>query len=100
MTISSVDLRTEAASGTVVVGPRRALAVSAVRVQGTLHCDVDRAEVKLRYRGGAVSAAVETTEDGFTLRLEEPAEAVAPGQVAVLYDRGAVVGAGTILEAR
>ena len=33
---------------------------------------------------------------GFRLQLDEPASAVAPGQVAVLYDDDAVVGAGII----
>ena len=36
------------------------------------------------------------TRDGFALELDEPVEAVAPGQVAALYDDGAVVGAGVI----
>jgi tRNA U34 2-thiouridine synthase MnmA/TrmU len=44
-----------------------------------------------------VPAAVGATESGFTLELETPAYGVAPGQAAVLYDEGAVVGAGTIL---
>ena len=34
------------------------------------------------------------TDDGFALELDEPAYGVAPGQVAVLYDDDAVVGAG------
>jgi tRNA U34 2-thiouridine synthase MnmA/TrmU len=34
------------------------------------------------------------------LELEEPAEAVARGQVAVLYDDDAVVGAGVITGSR
>ena len=33
------------------------------------------------------------------LRLEQPAFAVAPGQVAVLYDDDAIVGAGVIVAA-
>ena len=36
------------------------------------------------------------TADGFTLDLDEAFDAVAPGQVAVLYDDDAVVGAGVI----
>ena len=36
-------------------------------------------------------------DDGFRLELDQPAYGVAPGQAAVLYDEGAVVGAGTIL---
>ena len=43
-----------------------------------------------------VGAAVTPTERGFELSLDEPVEAVAPGQVAVLYADEAVVGAGVI----
>jgi tRNA U34 2-thiouridine synthase MnmA/TrmU len=42
---------------------------------------------------------VSSTEDGFVLELHEPVDAVAPGQVAVLYEDDAVVGAGVILGA-
>ena len=55
-----------------------------------------RSEVKLRYRSAPVGASVVTTEDGFALELDEPVDAVAPGQVAVLYDGDVVVGAGII----
>ncbi len=48
----------------------------------------------------ATPADVEPTADGFRLVLDEPALAVAPGQVAVLYDDGAVVGAGVIVAAK
>ena len=37
--------------------------------------------------------------DGFSLTLDEPVHAVAPGQVAVLYDDDAIVGAGIIVGA-
>ena len=57
---------------------------------------VDRAEAKLRYRSPAVPARVEATSTGFQLELDSPAYAVAPGQAAVLYERGAVVGSGLI----
>jgi tRNA U34 2-thiouridine synthase MnmA/TrmU len=39
---------------------------------------------------------VEETEHGFSLALDEPAYGVAAGQIAVLYDRGVVVGAGLL----
>ena len=55
-------------------------------------------DAKLRYRSPSVPATIEPTDDGFELELDEPVEAVAPGQVAVLYDGGAVVGAGVIQE--
>ncbi|MET0201561.1 MAG: tRNA 2-thiouridine(34) synthase MnmA [Gaiellaceae bacterium] len=92
-------LRSEAATNTVVVGPRAALAIRAVRVRGRLHVPVSRAEAKLRYRSPAVETAVGPAAGGFRLELAQPAYGVAPGQAAVLYDDGAVVGAGTIVSA-
>ena len=89
-------LRTDAATNTVVVGPRAALACSDVLVEGRLHVPVVRAEAKLRYRSSAVSARVSPREGGFRLELDEPAFAVAPGQVVALYDDGAVVGSGVV----
>ena len=89
-------LRTDAASNVLVVGPRTALGVRRVTADGALHVPVERAEAKLRYRSAPIAAAVEPVEGGFALELDDPAEAVAPGQVAVLYDGDAVVGAGVI----
>jgi tRNA-uridine 2-sulfurtransferase len=91
-------LRTDRAANTLVVGPREALRTRRVRAVGALHLPVRRAHAKLRYRSSSVSATVEPTDDGFELELDEPVEAVAPGQVAVLYDGGAIVGAGVIRE--
>ena len=71
-----------------------------VEVEGRLYLPLERAEAKLRYRSDPVPAEVEPTESGFALDLEEPASAVAPGQVAVLYDDDAVVGAGIIVAAK
>jgi tRNA-specific 2-thiouridylase len=93
-------LRADASTATLVVGPRRSLATRTVEANGTLHLDVDRAEVKLRYRSAVVEASVTATGDGFLLELDEPVDAVAPGQVAVLYDGDAVVGSGVITETR
>ena len=92
-------LRTEAATNTVVVGPRAALAIRVVHVRGRLHVPVSRAEAKLRYRSPAVETAVGPAAGGFRLELAQPVYGVAPGQAAVLYDDGAVVGAGTIVSA-
>jgi tRNA-uridine 2-sulfurtransferase len=93
-------LRTDAATNTLVVGPRRALEVDEVEAEGRLYLPVERAEAKLRYRSDPVPARVEPTELGFRIRLDQPATAVAPGQVAVLYDDDAVVGAGIIVSAK
>jgi tRNA-specific 2-thiouridylase len=90
-------LRTIPATATVVVGPRASLGVRTVEAVGRVYAPTDRAEVKLRYRSDPVGAVVEEVAGGFVLHLDSPIEAVAPGQVAALYDvEGAVVGAGTI----
>jgi tRNA-specific 2-thiouridylase len=92
-------LRSNPATNTLVVGPRRALEVRDVEVRGRLYLPVDHADAKLRYRSDSVPALVEPTAAGFSLRLEQPVVAVAPGQVAVLYERDAIVGAGVIVAA-
>jgi tRNA-specific 2-thiouridylase len=89
-------LRSDPASNTVVVGPREALAVGTISARGRLYVPVKRADVKWRYRSPAVPAAVEPTDNGFSLRLDTPAYGVAPGQAAVLYEGDVVVGAGTL----
>jgi tRNA-uridine 2-sulfurtransferase len=80
----------------VVVGPRESLARQSVRAEGRLHVDVDRADVKLRYRSPAVFGTVEPVSRGFRVLLDEPAYGVATGQAAVLYERDVVVGAGRV----
>jgi tRNA-specific 2-thiouridylase len=92
-------LRSDPASGTLVVGPRRALESRTVEAEGRLYLDVERADAKLRYRSEPTAARVERTAGGFRLLLDEPVLAVAPGQVAVLYVDDAVVGAGVIVSA-
>jgi len=89
-------LRTEPRANAVVVGGREALACEHVNVAGPLFVPVERAEVKLRYRSATVPSTVELRDGGFRLHLDRPAFGVARGQTAVLYDDGAVVGAGTI----
>lgn len=89
-------LRADHAANTLVVGPRSALATRRVIARGRLYAAVDGADVKVRYRSPAVRADVSSIPDGFALELHEPIEAVAPGQIAVLYDRDVVVGAGVI----
>jgi tRNA-specific 2-thiouridylase len=91
-------IRTEPASGRVVVGPRAALERSSLRVSpGALDVTAgDRVQAKLRYRSDPVWATVRRDESGFELELDDPAVGIAPGQTAVLYQGDVVVGAGTI----
>ncbi len=89
-------LRSDRESNTLVVGPRSALGARHVTACGRLYDSVGEVDAKLRYRSPAVAAGVTPTEDGFELELRAPVDAVAPGQVAVLYDGDVVVGAGMI----
>jgi tRNA-uridine 2-sulfurtransferase len=93
-------LRTQPRSGSVVVGPREALARRRVSARGRLHVPVERAEAKLRYRSPGVPARVVAGARGFRLELEEPAFGVAPGQAAVLYEDDVIVGYGLVTSAR
>jgi tRNA-specific 2-thiouridylase len=92
-------LGTDSTTNSVVVGPRESLAVTRVEAHGRMYADVERARVKLRHRSAFVPARVAASNGGFTLELEEPAYAVATGQVAALYDGDAVVGAGLVTHA-
>jgi len=92
-------LRTDAETQTVVVGARTSLGRTLVEARGRLHLPVDRVEAKLRYRSPGVEAAVEPTDHGFRLELARPVFGVAPGQAAVLYEGGVVVGSGRITSA-
>ena len=92
-------LRSDAAANTLVVGPRGSLACSTVEVRGVLHVTVEQADAKLRYRSAALPASVTASADGYTLELAQPAYGVAPGQMAVLYDDGVVVGCGVVSSA-
>jgi tRNA-specific 2-thiouridylase len=89
-------LRTDPGQNAVVVGPREALAVGSVQAEGRLYLPVERVDAKLRYRSQPVPARVAASNGGFALTLDEPVHAVAPGQVAALYDDDAVVGAGVV----
>jgi tRNA-specific 2-thiouridylase len=92
-------VRTDRAANTVIVGTEDALAVTRVEAEGRLYAPVQRADAKLRFRSAAVPARVRASNGGFALDLEEPAHAVATGQVAALYDGDAVVGAGVVTHA-
>jgi tRNA-uridine 2-sulfurtransferase len=93
-------VKTLPVSNQVVVGPRESLARRTVRAGGKLFVDVQRAEVKLRYRSPAVPGSVAQSSRGFRVELDEPVYGVAAGQAAVLYERDVVVGAGRVTSSR
>jgi tRNA-specific 2-thiouridylase len=96
--VRSVD----ASAGIVTIAPLARLARHEVRLIDTvLHRPVSRVRARLRVHMADVGATIEPSGGDLLLRLDEPVFAVAPGQVAVLYDdEGVVVGAGTIAGAR
>jgi tRNA-uridine 2-sulfurtransferase len=93
-------LKTVPASNRVVVGPRESLGRRIVHASGKLYAEVDRAEVKVRYRSPATAASVEPSGRGFRIQFDEPVYGVATGQAAVLYEDDVVVGAGRVMSSK
>jgi tRNA-specific 2-thiouridylase len=92
----------EPVSGTVRVGPRDALTVDHLEADHGRWCGSapDRLEgtVQLRAHGAEHRAVVTTSHGGdrVSVDLLEPAQGIAPGQAAVVYDGSRVVGSATI----
>jgi tRNA-specific 2-thiouridylase len=92
----------EPVSGTVRVGPREALTVDRLEASHGRWCAAapERLEgtVQLRAHGGEHRAVVTTSDGGdhVTVELTDPAQGIAPGQSAVVYDGTRVVGSATI----
>jgi tRNA-specific 2-thiouridylase len=98
----------EPVSGTVRVGPREALTIDRITAQRPRWCGRApaagrpfEATVQLRAHGGAHRACVTvagSTGDAGSLEIElrDPAQGIAPGQAAVVYDDTRVVGSATI----
>ncbi len=106
LNVSSTDplyvLSKDARTGTVTVGPREALAATRVRLENTtLHRPAHTVQtVRLRYHARALPCQARETGPGtLELELEEPALAVAPGQLACLMHDDYIVGEGAIGEA-
>jgi tRNA-specific 2-thiouridylase len=84
----------DAVANTVTVGPREALATSAVHVRDLrLHRPEHAVDaVKLRYRSRPLPARLH----GERVELAEPVLGAAPGQAAVFYAGDVIVGSATI----
>ncbi|MBD0280869.1 MAG: tRNA 2-thiouridine(34) synthase MnmA [Thermoleophilaceae bacterium] len=93
-------LERDAATGRVTVGPREALAVTRVRLQGArLYRDVASVDsVRLRYRSPRIPCRAVADDGRLELELARAASAVAPGQLACLMTADRIVGEGTIRE--
>jgi tRNA-uridine 2-sulfurtransferase len=91
---------TDAATNTVVAGPRSELATRHVRIRGArLLRPADRVDgVRLRSHSPRRDCRLEVNGDPSEaiVALEEPVDGAAPGQVACLLDGDLVVGHGTI----
>ena len=89
-------IRIEPDSKRLVVGPRRALAVEAMRVAEWNWVGEDQSDVNVKVR--SLAPAVPATIDGEWIRFAQPEFGVAPGQAAVAYDGTRLLGGGWIAE--
>jgi len=88
----------------VVVGTHEELfgdtvSVSELNWLGEAPSEGSRLRVQLRYRAPAASAVVAAVGSQLTLHLDEPQAAITPGQSAVVFDEGYVLGGGRIMKA-
>ncbi|MFL6765962.1 MAG: tRNA 2-thiouridine(34) synthase MnmA [Sphingomicrobium sp.] len=89
-------VRIEPEQARIVVGPRRALAVEAVRVADWNWLGEAQREVSVKVR--SLAPAVSATRDGEWVRFDQAEYGVAPGQAAVLYEGTRLLGGGWIAE--
>jgi tRNA-specific 2-thiouridylase len=89
-------VRIEPEQRRIVVGPRRALAVEAMRVADWSWIGEDQREVTVKVR--SLAPAVPAVRDGEWLRFAHPEYGVAPGQAAAVYDGARLLGGGWISE--
>jgi tRNA-specific 2-thiouridylase len=89
-------VRIEPARARIVIGPRRALAVDAMRVADWNWIGEEQREVGVKVR--SLAPAVPAVRQGDWLRFRQPEYGVAPGQAAVVYDGTRLLGGGTIRE--
>ena len=88
-------VRIEPEERRLVVGPRRALAVAAARIEGINWLAEDQAQVEAKVR--SLARPVTGSWDGERLTFASPEYGVAPGQSAVFYDGDRLLGGGTIV---
>ena len=91
-------IRIEPEQARIVVGPRRALAVEAMRVAEWNWLGEDQREVSAKVR--SLAPAVPACREGDWIRFDRPEYGVAPGQAAVLYEDTRLLGGGWIAETR
>jgi len=89
-------IRIEPELARIVVGPRQALAVEAMRVADWNWLGEDQREVSVKVR--SLAPAVPAERDGERVQFARPEFGVAPGQAAVVYDGTRLLGGGWIAE--
>ena len=91
----------EPVSGTVTVGPREALTIDRIDADRPRWCGAAPTSytggVQLRAHGAEHSAHVSVAGDTVSIELLDPAQGIAPGQAAVMYDGTRVLGSATIV---
>jgi tRNA-specific 2-thiouridylase len=92
----------EPVSGTVTVGSREALTIDRITADRARWCgpapeDGFGATVQLRAHGDEHRARVRINQGRVEIDLVDPAQGIAPGQAAVIYDGSRVVGSATIV---
>jgi tRNA-specific 2-thiouridylase len=80
----------------LVVGPRRALAVAAMRVDEWNWLGEQQHQISVKVR--SLAPPVPAVIDGDWIKFERPEYGVAPGQAAVVYDGSRLLGGGWIAE--
>lgn len=94
----------EAATRTVVVGPRAALGSARIELQNVNWlvnpAEVEECAVKVRSMRPPVPARVFPSGSGAVVELAAPEEAIAPGQACVFYRGSRVLGGGWIAKRR
>ena len=91
-------IRIEQEQARIIVGPRRALAVEAMRVAEWNWLGEEQREVSVKVR--SLAPATPAVCDGEWVRFDNAEYGVAPGQAAVLYDGTRLLGGGWIAETR
>ncbi|HVM38178.1 MAG TPA: tRNA 2-thiouridine(34) synthase MnmA [Sphingomicrobium sp.] len=89
-------VRIEPEARRLVVGPRRALAVEAMRVDGCNWIGEEQSEVGVKVR--SLAPAVPARIEDEWVRFLSPEYGVAPGQAAVFYEGTRLLGGGWIAE--
>jgi tRNA-specific 2-thiouridylase len=88
-------VRIEPEQQRLVVGPRRALAVAAAKLEGVNWLAEDQLKVEAKVR--SLARPVAGHWDGQSLTFAAPEYGVAPGQSAVFYEGDRLLGGGTIV---